>query len=90
MVTVRLPTALRDLVGGEATIDVEGETVREVLATISRDNPGFGRRILDDSGDMRRFINVFVDDEDIRHHDGVHTPVGPAQRVSILPAVAGG
>jgi len=90
VVTVRVPTVLRDLIGGASTVDADGATVREVLAAIANDHPGFGQRIFDDAGRVRRFINVFVDDEDIRHRDGLHTPVEPGQRVSILPAVAGG
>ena len=88
--TVRIPGSLRAQVGGASTVEVEGTTVREILETLTAQHPGIRARLLDDGGELRRFVNVFVDDEDIRHRDGVHTPVQPGQRVSILPAVAGG
>ena len=88
--TVRIPGSLRAQVGGASTVEIEGETVQEILESLASQHPGIRSRLLDDGGALRRFVNVFVDDEDIRHRDGVHTPVEPGQRVSILPAVAGG
>jgi molybdopterin converting factor small subunit len=88
--TVRIPGSLRAQVGGASTLEVEGGTVEQILEALASQHPDIRGRLLDDDGKLRRFVNVFVDDEDIRHQDGVHTPVGPAQRVSILPAVAGG
>jgi len=88
--TVRIPGSLRQQVGGASTLEVDGATVREILERLGADHPAIRGRLLDDRGSLRRFVNVFVDDEDIRHRDGVHTPVEPGQRVSILPAVAGG
>ena len=90
MATVRIPGSLREQVGGVSTLEIEGSTVEQILESLTSQHPDIRTRLLDESGQLRRFVNVFVDDEDIRHHDGVHTPVGPAQRVSILPAVAGG
>ena len=90
MATVRIPGSLRQQVGGASALEVEGSTVREVLERLSAEHPGIKSRLLDEAGSLRRFVNVFVDDEDIRHRDGLHTPVEPGQRVSILPAVAGG
>ena len=90
MAKVRIPGSLRAQVGGESTVDVEGATVQEILDKLTTDHPGIRSRLLDDGGALRRFVNVFVDDEDIRHRDGLHTPVEPGQQVSILPAVAGG
>jgi len=90
MATVRIPGALRAQVGGVSTLEVDGATVQEVLDGLASQHPGIRGRLLDDGGQLRRFVNVFVDDEDIRHRDGLHTPVEPGQRVSILPAVAGG
>jgi len=90
VVTVRVPTVLRDLIGGASTVDADGATVREVLAAIANDHPGFGQRIFDDAGRVRRFINVFVDDEDIRFAEGLETRVEDGQGLSVLPAVAGG
>ena len=89
-VTVRIPTQLRELSGGAAEISAEAGTVNEVLAQLDRAHPGFAERLFDDRGELRRFVNVFVADEDIRFLDGVGTPVTEGQTVSIVPAVAGG
>ena len=88
--TVRIPGSLRAQVGGASTVEVEGATVQEIIEALASEHPGIRGRLLDDGGALRRFVNVFVDDEDIRHRDGLHTPVEPGQKVSILPAVAGG
>jgi sulfur-carrier protein len=87
---VRIPGPLRAQVDGASSLEVPGDTVEQVLESLASRHPGIRGRLLDDGGRLRRFVNVFVDDEDIRHRDGIHTPVGPDQRVSILPAVAGG
>ena len=89
-VTVRIPTQLRSLSGGASEVAVEGGTVAEALAALDVAHPGFGERLHDDTGSLRRFVNVFVADEDIRFLDGVATPVTDGQTVSIVPAVAGG
>ena len=89
-VTVRIPTQLRELSGGASEVSLEGGTVKELLAALDAAHPGFAGRLHDDSGELRRFVNVFVDDEDIRFLDGVDTPVPAGQTVSIIPAVAGG
>jgi sulfur-carrier protein len=88
--TVRIPTQLRPLTGGAGEVSVEGETVREVLASLDAGHPGIGARVLDEQGELRRFVNLFVADEDVRFLSGLDTPVGAGQTVSILPAVAGG
>ena len=88
--TVRIPGSLRAQVGGVSTLEVDGATVQEIIEAIASEHPAIRGRLLDEGGSLRRFVNVFVDDEDIRHRDGLHTPVEPGQRVSILPAVAGG
>ena len=90
MPRVRIPGSLRAQVGGQSTLEVEGSTVQEILERLTTDHPSIRIRLLDDGGQLRRFVNVFVEDEDIRHRDGVHTAVEPGQQVSILPAVAGG
>lgn len=90
MATVRIPTQLRTLSGGSAEVSVEGATVGEVLAALDTAHPGFSARLFDDAGGLRRFVNVFVADEDVRFADGLDTEVGPGQTVSIIPAVAGG
>ena len=87
---MRIPGSLRSQVGGASTVEIEGGTVQEILESLASQHPGIRGRLLDDGGSLRRFVNVFVDDEDIRHRDGLHTPVDPGQQVSILPAVAGG
>ena len=89
-VTIRIPTQLRELSGGASEVEIEGGTVKELLAGLDAAHPGFAARLNDDSGDLRRFVNVFVADEDIRFLDGVDTPVTEGQTVSIIPAVAGG
>jgi molybdopterin synthase sulfur carrier subunit len=89
-VTVRVPTQLRPLAGGASEVLVEGATVAEVLKALDAAHPGFGERLYDDGGTLRRFVNVFVADEDIRFLDGVDTPVASGATVSIVPAVAGG
>jgi molybdopterin synthase sulfur carrier subunit len=89
-VTVRIPTQLRNLAGGAAELSLEGATVGEVLKALDAAHPGFGERLFDESGKLRRFVNVFVDDEDVRFLDGVATPVADRTVVSIVPAVAGG
>jgi molybdopterin synthase sulfur carrier subunit len=88
--TVRIPTALRTLTGGAGEVSVEGSTVGEILKSLDAAHPGLAERIFDDTGALRRFVNVFVADEDIRFLDGLSTPVTEGQAVSIIPAVAGG
>ena len=90
MPTVRIPTPLRKLTDGEATIEVEGDDVRTVVARLDTAHPGLGERILDEDGELRRFVNVFVRDEDIRFQSGLDTRVDEGDTVSIIPAVAGG
>jgi len=89
-VTVRIPTQLRELSGGAAELELAPGSLREVLAALDAAHPGFGGRIFDDSGELRRFVNVFVADEDIRFLQGLDTVVADGQTVSIVPAVAGG
>ena len=90
MATVRIPTQLRTLSGGAAEVDVEGSTVGEVLKALDAAHPGLGERLFDEDGKLRRFVNVFLADEDVRFLDGLDTAVGAGQPVSIVPAVAGG
>ncbi|HEX4490110.1 MAG TPA: MoaD/ThiS family protein [Acidimicrobiia bacterium] len=89
-VTVRIPTQLRSLTGGASEASVDGSTVAEVLKALDAAHPGFGERVFDDSGALRRFVNVFVADEDIRFLQNLDTPIAAGQVVSIVPAVAGG
>ena len=90
MATVRIPTQLRTLSAGAAEVAVEGSTVGEVLKALEAAHPGFHARLFDDAGGLRRFVNVFVADEDVRFLQGLETPVEDTTTVSIVPAVAGG
>jgi molybdopterin synthase sulfur carrier subunit len=89
-VNVRIPTQLRQLTGGASEVSVEGTTVAEALKALDAAHPGFAERLYDDGGGLRRFVNVFVAEEDIRFLDGLSTPLTDGQTVSIVPAVAGG
>ena len=89
-VTVRIPTTLRPIAGGNSTVTVEGSTVAEVLKALDAAHAGFADRLLDDGGALRKFVNVFVSDDDVRYLDGLNTPVPDGTTVSIIPAVAGG
>lgn len=90
MATVRIPTQLRSLTGDRAEVEVAGATVGAVLAALDAAHPGFGERLFDEQGALRRFVNVFVDDEDLRFLEGLATPLTDRSVVSIVPAVAGG
>ncbi len=89
-VIIRIPTQLRSLTGGNSTVNVEGETVGLALKALDVAHPGFGERIFDDAGGIRRFVNVFLGDEDVRFLNGAETVVPSGQTLSIVPAVAGG
>jgi len=89
-VEVRLPALLRPAAGGQALVLVEGATVRELLETLAVDHPGLAGQILTEDGTLHRFVNVYVNDDDVRYLDGLDTKVSPDALVSILPAVAGG
>ena len=90
MPTLRIPTQLRTLTGGVGEVTVDGSTVGEALKALDAAHPGFGERLFDGDGKLRRFVNVFVADEDIRFLDGLSTPVEDSTTISIIPAVAGG
>jgi sulfur-carrier protein len=89
-VTVRIPTALRTLTGGASEVTGEGSTVEEILKSLDAQYRGLAERLFDEGGNLRRFVNVFVADEDIRFLDGLGTQVAESQTLSIIPAVAGG
>jgi sulfur-carrier protein len=89
-VTVRIPTQLRNLSGNAAEVQVEASTVAEALKALDSAHPGFEERLFDESGGLRRFVNVFLADEDIRFLQGIESPVAAGQTISIVPAVAGG
>lgn len=89
-VIVRLPSQLRSLVGGAGEVPVDATTVRDAIGAVDVAYPGIALRVLDDRGALRRFVNVFVADEDVRFLDGLDTVLEAGQTVSIVPAVAGG
>ncbi len=89
-VTVRIPTQLRSLTGGLGEVPVEASTLRDAIGALDATHPGFRERVLDDDGGLRRFVNVFVADEDVRFLDGLETQLSDGQTISIVPAVAGG
>jgi len=89
-VQVNLPTVLRPHAGGERTVAVEGATVGEVLTALVARYPGMSGQVIDDSGALHKFVNVYLNDDDVRYLSGVDTAVGASDELSILPAVAGG
>jgi molybdopterin synthase sulfur carrier subunit len=89
-IAVRIPTQLRPLAGGASELKVDGTTVGEVLKALDAAHPGFADRLFDETGGLRRFVNVFLAEEDVRVLDGLNTPVADGQELSIVPAVAGG
>ena len=89
-VQVNLPTVLRPHAGGERSVAHEGTTVGEVLTALVGEYPGMAGQVIDDSGALHKFVNVYLNDDDVRYLAGVDTAVGAADELSILPAVAGG
>ncbi|HEY8417766.1 MAG TPA: ubiquitin-like small modifier protein 1 [Limnochordales bacterium] len=89
-VRVRVPVLLRNLTGGAAEVAAEGTTVAEVLAELERRYPGIRARLYDEQGNLRRFVNVYVNDKDIRTLQGDQTPTKDGDEVAIVPAIAGG
>src|SRR2546422_11278244 len=89
-VTVKLPTILRKFAGDEARVTAEGATLGEVLKDLESRYPGVTKNVLADGGGLHRFINVYVNDEDVRYLGSLETAVADGDVVSILPAVAGG
>ncbi len=89
-VLVRIPTILRSYTGGAAEVSASAGTLRQVIAGLDAAYPGLGGRILDEGGQLRRFVNAYVGEEDVRFAQGLDTPVASGARVSFIPAVAGG
>jgi molybdopterin synthase sulfur carrier subunit len=89
-VTVRIPSQLRSLSAGAGEVTLEGGTVAEALKALDGAHPGFADRLFDERGQLRRSVNLFVADEDVRFLDGVDTALREGQTLSIVPAVAGG
>jgi len=89
-VSVRIPTILRTYTGGASEVTATGATLAEVLDDLDAHHSGIKGRVLDDEGDLRRFVNVYVGNEDVRFLDDLATPTPDGAQVSIIPAVAGG
>ena len=89
-VTVRIPTPLQRLTNGQAEVQCEGSSVNTLLADLEKRYPGIKERICDEKGQLRRFVNIFVNEEDIRFLQGDQTKVKDGDDVSIIPAIAGG
>ncbi|MBB1246634.1 MoaD/ThiS family protein [Streptomyces durbertensis] len=89
-VNVRIPTILRTYTGGRSEVPAEGATLAEVIADLDKNHQGIGARVLDDTGKLRRFVNVYVNDDDVRFAEGLQTATPDGAGVSIIPAVAGG
>jgi molybdopterin synthase sulfur carrier subunit len=87
---VKIPTILRSYTAGLSEVAAQGTTLREVLTSLDQQYPGIGGRVLDDSGQLRRFVNVYIDDDDVRFLTGLDSKVEEGASVSIIPAVAGG
>jgi sulfur-carrier protein len=89
-VNVRVPTILRTYTGGESEVSAEGATVADVLESLDANYHGIKGRIVDEQGELRRFVNVYVGNDDVRFLEGLATAVGDGTEVSVIPAVAGG
>ncbi|MFV1960210.1 MAG: MoaD/ThiS family protein [Acidimicrobiia bacterium] len=87
---VKIPTSLRGLTGGSSEVEVPAGRLGEVITSLTDTYPDLGERLLDEKGNLRRFVNVFVAEDDIRFLEGLETEVSSGQVVTILPAVAGG
>jgi sulfur-carrier protein len=88
--TIRIPGPLRSLSGGQSTVDVEAADLRGAIERLDEKHPGFKSRLLDDEGEPRQFVNIYLNDEDIRLGDGLRSSVKESDEISIVPAVAGG
>lgn len=89
-VSVRIPTILRSYTDGESQVSADGATLADVLDSLESAHPGIKARVIDDNGALRRFVNVYVAEEDVRFSDGLNTPTPDGAQISIIPAVAGG
>jgi sulfur-carrier protein len=89
-IPVRIPTPLRKLTQNQEIVEADGTTIREVIESLERTYPGLKERICDDQNQIRRFVNVFLNDEDVRFLNETETKVKSGDEVSIVPAIAGG
>ncbi|CAG6393815.1 MoaD/ThiS family protein [Streptomyces cocklensis] len=88
--SVRIPTILRTYTGGQAEVQADGATLAAVIESLEKNHAGISARVLDEAGKLRRFVNVYVNDDDVRFSEGLATAVPDGASVSIIPAVAGG
>ena len=89
-VTVRIPTPLRRLTQNQPEVEAEGDTIESLIESLETNYPGIKERICDESGNIRRFVNIYLNDEDIRFLDGNATAVKDGDEISVIPAIAGG
>ena len=89
-VTVRIPTPLRRLTQSQPEVEAEGDTIESLIENLEANYPGIKERICDESGNIRRFVNIYLNDEDIRFLDGNATAVKDGDEISVIPAIAGG
>jgi sulfur-carrier protein len=89
-IEVRIPTILRTYTGGEKAVDASGATLAALIDDLEANHPGIKDRLIEDQGDLRRFVNVYVNDEDVRFTGGLQTELSDGDQVVVLPAVAGG
>ncbi len=90
MIKVRIPTPLRPMTGGKNEVESAGNTIAEIIDNLGTAHPGIKERLYDEEGEVRRFINIYVNEEDIRFLTGKETPLKDGDEVSIIPAIAGG
>ena len=90
MATFRLPPVLRPFAGGERIVAADGATLRAALSALVTAHPGLASHLLDDAGEQTAFVNLYVDNEDVRTRDGLETTLAPTSTVIVLPAMAGG
>lgn len=89
-ITVRIPTPLRRLANGQGEVNIEAKTIREAIEALEANYPGFKERLVDENGELRRFVNLYLNDEDIRFLKGIDTELKDGDTLSIVPAIAGG
>lgn len=89
-VTVRIPTPLRKLTRDHDVVQSDGSTLAACIAALDAEYPGLKERLCDETGELRRFVNIYINGEDVRFQQGMQTPLKPGDEVSIVPAVAGG
>ena len=89
-VSIRLPTVLRSHVGGQASVEIQGATIGDILSTLVAEHPGLSGQVIAEDGTLNKFVNIYVNDDDVRYLPQLATPVADGDEISILPAVAGG